>query len=484
MLNSKMTNGENFEKLLLKNFMHEPTQGQSKLIKQLTAFCFSEKENCVFLLKGYAGTGKTSIVGALVNTLPGFNMSYVLLAPTGRAAKVLSNYSRKPAFTIHKKIYKPKVDKEAGAALFVLQPNKHEQTIFIVDEASMIGDGSSLKDEAFAGNQSLLDDLMRYVAQGKNCKLLFIGDTAQLPPVGLEQSPALDLTYLKHAFPVTIHATELTEVMRQAEESGILTNATALRFAIKMHQEGIPKFKLSPFKDIIHINGNELIENLESAFRKFGEEGTMMICRSNKRANGYNQQIRNQILWRETELAEGDLLMVVKNNYYWLPEDAKADFIANGDIVQIKRIKKFSEKHGFRFADVTIKMLDYTDDSEFDVKLLLSTIQSEAPALTYTENNKLYQSVATEYSNEPNKSKRFLKIKADPFFNALQVKFAYAVTCHKAQGGQWPCVFIEQGYITEEMINTEFLRWLYTAVTRASEKLYLVNFTADFFHAD
>jgi exodeoxyribonuclease-5 len=210
----------------------------------------------------------------------------------------------------------------------------------------------------------------------------------------------------------------------------------------------------------------------------------MMICRSNKRANGYNQQIRNQILWRETELAEGDLLMVVKNNYYWLPEDAKADFIANGDIVQIKRIKKFNEKHGFRFADVTIKMLDYTDDSEFDVKLLLSTIQSEAPALTYTENNKLYQSVATEYSNEPNKSKRFLKIKADPFFNALQVKFAYAVTCHKAQGGQWPCVFIEQGYITEEMINTEFLRWLYTAVTRASEKLYLVNFTADFFHAD
>ena len=476
-----MTDKEKFEKLMLKNFVHEPTLGQAKLMKQLTAFAFSEKENCVFLLKGYAGTGKTSIVGALVNTLPTFKINYLLMAPTGRAAKVLSNYSRKPAFTIHKKIYKPKTDKESGGAQFILQPNKYEDTIFIVDEASMIGDGSSQKDEAFAGSRSLLDDLMTFTSQGKNCKLLFIGDTAQLPPVGLDQSPALNLEYLKTAFPVTIHATELTEVMRQAEESGILSNATSLRFAVKMEREGVPKFSLQGFKDITLVNGNDLMEALGDSFRKYGEEGTMMICRSNKRANSYNQQIRNQILWRETELAEGDLMMVVKNNYYWLPEEAKADFIANGDIVQLKRIKRFTDKHGFRFADVTVKMTDYTDDAEFDCKIILNTISSEAPALTYPENNKLYQSVATEYMNEPNKGKRFLKIKSDPFFNALQVKFAYAVTCHKAQGGQWPSVFVEQGYVTSEMINTEFLRWLYTAVTRASEKLYLVNFNAEFF---
>lgn len=479
-----MTDKENFEKQLLKNFVHEPTLGQSKLIKQLTAFAFSEKENCVFLLKGYAGTGKTSIIGALVNTLPGFSINYLLLAPTGRAAKVLSNYSRKPAFTIHKKIYTPKVDKESGGPMFVLQPNKYENTIFIVDEASMIGDGSASGDNPVAGNRSLLDDLMEFTMQGKKCKLLFIGDTAQLPPVGLDQSPALNLEYLRTAFPLTIHATELTEVMRQAEESGILSNATALRFSVKMERESIPKFSLNGFKDIVPVNGNDLMEVLGDAFRKYGEEGTMMICRSNKRANSYNQQIRNQILWRETELAEGDLMMVVKNNYYWLPEEAKADFIANGDIVQIKRIKRFSEKHGFRFADVTVKMTDYADDAEFDCKLLLSTIQSESPALTSFENNKLYQSVSADYMNETSKSKRFLKIKADPFFNALQVKFAYAVTCHKAQGGQWPCVIVEQGYITEEMVNTEFLRWLYTAITRASEKLYLLNFNSEFYASE
>ncbi len=477
-----MTEKESFEKLMLKNFVHEPTSGQSKLIKQLTSFSFSEKENCVFLLKGYAGTGKTSIIGALVNTLPKYKINYLLMAPTGRAAKVLSNYSHKPAFTIHKKIYKPKADKENGGASFVLQPNKYENTIFIVDEASMIGDGSgNLESTALAGSRSLLDDLMDFTIQGKNCKLLFIGDTAQLPPVGLDQSPALSLEYLKSAFPVTIHSTELTEVMRQAEESGILSNATSLRFAIKTNREEVPKFSLSGFKDMHQVQGNELMETLAEAFRKYGEEGTMMICRSNKRANSYNQQIRNQILWRETELAESDLMMVVKNNYYWLPEEAKADFIANGDIVQIKRIKKYTDKHGFRFADVTVKMTDYSDDQEFDCKLMLSTLNSESPALTYSENNKLYQSVSAEYMNEPNKGKRFLKIKSDPFFNALQVKFAYAVTCHKAQGGQWPCVFVEQGYLTKEMINTEFLRWLYTAITRASEKLYLLNFNSDFF---
>jgi exodeoxyribonuclease V len=476
-----MKDKENFEKLLLKNFVHEPTIGQSKLIKQLTAFAFSEKENCVFLLKGYAGTGKTSIVGALVNTLPSYKINYLLMAPTGRAAKVLSNYSHKPAFTIHKKIYKPKADKEGGGPQFVLQANKYENTIFIVDEASMIGDGSGTQDGQAIGSRSLLDDLMQFTMEGKNCKLLFIGDTAQLPPVGLDQSPALNLEYLKSSFPVTIHSTELTEVMRQAEESGILSNATLLRYAVKMQKEGIPKFSLENFSDIALINGNDLMETLGDSFRKYGEEGTMMICRSNKRANGYNQQIRNQLLWRETELAEGDLMMVVKNNYYWLPEEARADFIANGDIVQIKRIKRFTDKHGFRFADVTIKMTDYADDSEFDCKLILTTINSESPALTYSENNKLYQSVSEEYQNETNKTKRFLKIKSDPFFNALQVKFAYAVTCHKAQGGQWPCVFVEQGYLTEEMINTEFLRWLYTALTRASEKLYLVNFNPEFF---
>ncbi len=479
-----MTDKERFEKLLLKNFVHEPTLGQAKLIKQLTAFAFSEKDNCVFLLKGYAGTGKTSIVGALVNTLPTFKINYLLMAPTGRAAKVLSNYSRKSAFTVHKKIYKPKTDKENGGAMFVLQPNKYENTIFIVDESSMIGDGGSPQEGGVGTARSLLDDLLEFTISGKNCKLLFIGDTAQLPPVGLDQSPALNLDYLKSAFPVTIHALELTEVMRQAEESGILSNATALRYAIKVNKSEIPKISLSGFNDIYRVMGNDFMEHLASSFRKYGEEGTMVICRSNKRANSYNQQIRNQILWRETELAEGDLIMVVKNNYYWLPEEAKADFIANGDIVQLKRIKRFTDKHGFRFADVTLKMIDYADDAEFDCKVILNTIYSEAPALTYTENNKLYQSVLQEYQAETNKSKRFLKIKSDPFFNALQIKFAYAVTCHKAQGGQWPSVFVEQGYLTEDMINSEFLRWLYTAITRASDNLYLLNFNNEFFVED
>lgn len=471
---------EEFSKILLQSFPFETTTGQKVLFTKLSEFILNKNSDQIFVLKGYAGTGKTTTVRSLVQSLPALGGKTVLLAPTGRAAKVLSNYTGKQAFTVHKKIYYRKPDNDGGMA-FTLQQNLHTDTIFIVDEASMISNSGGLNTGGTFGGGSLLDDLISYVFNGNNCKLIFIGDTAQLPPVGLDVSPALDIDFLKASYYFQVDWHELTEVVRQTENSGILTNATKIRNQIKTQSDGKPHFEIDGFKDVVRLGGDELEDALNSAYSKYGAEDTMVICRSNKRANIFNQQIRARIRWQENEISTGDFMMVVKNNYFWLPEESKAGFIANGDIVELTSIGKIQEMHGFKFADVRIRMIDYPDEPELETRIILDTIMIESPSLSQEDNKRLYNSVSADYSDIADRRMRLKKVKEDGFFNALQVKFAYAVTCHKAQGGQWPCVFVEQGYLTDEMINTEYMRWLYTAVSRASEKLYLVNFNKDFF---
>jgi exodeoxyribonuclease-5 len=464
----------------LKQFPYQPTIGQEELISLLSGFIVSHDENNVFIIKGYAGTGKTTIVGAIVNALPEFKTKSVLLAPTGRAAKVLTNYSGKQAFTIHKKIYRIKSAKDDFFKIS-LSENLHKNTIFLVDEASMISDAGNANDGGLFSGRNLLDDLFEYIFCGGNCKLILIGDTAQLPPVKLEISPALDEKYLKATFDINIQVFEMKDVVRQSEESGVLMNATSLRKLITSDKGFSPKFNLSNFTDIKHINGAELGEALENSYSKYGKDETVVICRSNKRANIYNKQIRSNILYQENELSSGDNMMVVKNNYFWLPEESKAGFIANGDIIKINRVLRIQEMYGFRFADVIVSLIDYPDEPDLEVKLLLDTIDSENPALSYEENQRLFNTIMEDYTEIPNKGKRYLELKKNPFFNALQVKFAYSLTCHKSQGGQWKAVFVEQGYLTNDMIDISYLRWLYTAITRATEKLYLVNFNKEFF---
>jgi exodeoxyribonuclease V len=464
--------------LLSEAFKYEPTAGQQRAIDGLSAFISSGSNNALFILKGYAGTGKTTLISAMVKILPLFGIRPILLAPTGRAAKVLGHYSGRKAFTIHKMIYR-RASGTDGIEKFSKSPNLFANAIFIVDEASMIS-GFSTSDNMF--NQgNLLEDLLSYVREGENCKIVFIGDGAQLPPVGSAFSPALDAKYMQQNFSLDITSEELTDVVRQKNESGILENATNIRAKLLMEKIISPQFKLKGFSDIIRIDGTELEDALNLNYSKYGTEEAMVICRSNKRANIFNKQIRARILWKEEEISAGDLLMVVKNNYFWLPETSTAGFIANGDIVEILKVKGYQDIYGFRFADVSVKMIDYPDEPEMEVKLLLNTIDSDTPSLSQQENRQLYDQVSADYMHIVNKRERFLKLKKDPFFNALQVKFAYAVTCHKAQGGQWPCVFVEQGYLTAEMIDKEYLRWLYTAVTRATEKLYLVNFNETFY---
>lgn len=467
----------NFASVIRSQFPFEPTTGQQELINRIAAFVLHPDNERVFVLKGYAGTGKTSTVSALVKSLPAVRWKFSLLAPTGRAAKVLSEYTNWPAFTIHKRIYHARGE-GGGAGMFTLQQNKHTNTIFIVDEASMIGEGQA---DQQLHPHSLLEDLFQYVYDGDNCKLLLIGDSAQLPPVGMSESPALNVEYLKATFGVEVEHIELKEVMRQVLDSGVLYNATKLRVNIAEAQNAPPAFELEGYNDIIKVEGTDLIDLLEQSYRNVGQEETIIICRSNKRANIYNQQIRARILWREEELSSGDHLMVVKNNYFWLPEESKAGFIANGDRIEIVRIRKQYEMHGFRFADVEMRLLDYPEEPEISARVILDTLHSEAPALKREQQQALFESVMADYENLPTKRDKFLKLRSDPFFNALQVKYAYAVTCHKAQGGQWQSVFVEQGYLTPEMINTEYLRWLYTALTRTRDKAYLIGFKEEFF---
>jgi exodeoxyribonuclease-5 len=467
--------------LLRKNFPYEPTQDQAKLLGELAVFLTLgwRQANALFIIRGYAGTGKTTVVQSLVEVLPLIGKKTVLLAPTGRAAKVLANYTKRQANTIHRKIYLAHTNKD-GLINLKMQTNYHKHTLFIVDEASMIQHAMSAEGALFSA-RNLLDDLFQFVYSGENCRMLFIGDAAQLPPVGLDRSPALDIDFLKNAYHLSIDSVELTQVVRQASESGILVNATAIRQQVQEQKLTFPMFSVTGFPDIQRLSGSDLEEALNSAYSGRERENNAVICRSNKRANIYNREIRRRILFLEEEISTGDYLMVVKNNYFWLPEESTAGFIANGDIVELVRIRKIEEMYGFRFADVTIRFIDYPDEKELDVKIILDTLMSESAALPQSENNRLYQSVLEDYSEVTRKRERMDKVKTNPYFNALQVKFAYALTCHKTQGGQWDTVFIDQGYLNDKMLNVEFLRWLYTAVTRATKKLYLISFEERFF---
>ena len=464
-----------FHKELLKQFPHSPTIKQSKLLHLLSHFIFEEDKEALFLLKGYAGTGKTTTISTFVNSLLTAGKKAVLLAPTGRAAKVIAVYSKKKAFTIHKKIYFPKKQSN-GSVDFVLQPNKHRNTVFIVDEASMIPDGK--QNQQLFDTKSLLDDLISYVYSGHDCKLIFIGDTAQLPPVKLAVSPALEADTLQYEYHKNVTEIELDEVMRQHENSGILANATLLRSLI---QNDATNFKFDvAFPDIVRLeDGYDIEDAIVSAYDTNGVEDTAFIVRSNKRANQYNEQIRLQIRGQENIISAGDYIMIVKNNYYWLEESSAAGFIANGDICEVLKLFSVKELYGFKFAEVELRMIDYPEMQPFETVLLLDTLASESPSLTYEDSNKLYQAVKEDFAHET-KYKQFLAIKKNKYFNALQVKFSYAMTCHKSQGGQWKTVFIEHPYLPDG-VSKEYFRWLYTAITRAQEKLYLIGFKDDFF---
>jgi ATP-dependent exoDNAse (exonuclease V) alpha subunit len=471
-------NSSEFYSLVKSKFPFEPTLKQDIVLQQLSDFVFSNASNELYVLKGFAGTGKTTIIGTIVSNLWEVKKSAVLMAPTGRAAKVISNYSGKEAFTIHKKIYFPRKEK-GGAVKFVLQPNKHKKTIFIVDEASMIPDTPG--ESKLFENGSLLDDLIQFVYSGHQCKLLLIGDTAQLPPVKLDLSPALNENLLGLHYNKEVTKMELDEVVRQQQDSGILSNATILREALTDSVYESFKFNLHGFKDIVRlVDGYEIMDAINDAYSSLGNEETAIIVRSNKRANLYNEQIRSRILFNEHELTTGDYVMVVKNNYFWIKPTSEAGFIANGDIVEVLEIFHIKELYGFRFAEVKVRMVDYPRMRPFETVLMLDTISVEAPSLPYEDSNRLYQEVLKDYENETSKYRKFLKVKNNKYFNALQVKFSYAITCHKSQGGQWNTVFVEQPYLPNG-IDKEYLRWLYTAVTRAKEKLYLIGFKDDFF---
>ena len=466
-----------FKQQITQFFEHAPTVDQSRLIDELERFMKLKESHPLFLLKGYAGTGKTTVLGAFVKTLTHFKVKSRLLAPTGRAAKVLSARSSKEAFTIHKQIYRrnSKVDEFSG---MMLAPNLHTNTVFIVDEASMIGDHSLLTDGSVS-NRNLLDDLFEYVFSGKNCRLILLGDEGQLPPVGCDYSPALDANFLKNNyFALNITEFSLTEVLRQANESGILANATELR---SLDDDDHPQFQTKGYTDFVRLPGDEFQDALEAAYSFSGAEETIIITRSNKRANAYNNQIRARLLWYEEALCAGDCLMVVKNNYYWIDDQSKMGFIANGEALKVLRVKKVEELYGFEFARVIVKFSDYDELAELEVLVFMESLQVEAPSISRARLKELFFAIEQDYQHERNKKKRYELILKNPYFNALQVKYAYAITCHKSQGGQWEQVFIDQGFIEPESINKEYHRWLYTAVTRATEKLYLVNFTEDFF---
>ena len=461
---------------LIKNLGHIPTKGQKLVMDMLSEVVLDPGKNEIILLKGFAGTGKTTLIRSLVKVLGEFHLKSVLLAPTGRAAKVLSNIALKDAYTIHKKIYRQKSSKD-GFGKFVLEKNLHSNTLFIIDEASMISNHAF--DNSIFGSGRVLDDLIEFVYNDKRCKLLLIGDTAQLPPVGLEISPALDPLILE-GYGMKVREGFLDEVVRQSKNSGILYNATEIRKLLVKKSFEIPSVKLDNFTDITRLYGEYLVEELTSSYDREGIENSIVVVRSNKMANRYNQGIRNTILWREEEVSTGDFLMVVKNNYFWLQENESVGFIANGDIIEILKINGYQERYGFRFADMVLKLKDYAN-LEFEAKVLLDTIHVETASMSNEDNKKLFYSVLEDYSKENSRKKQFDGVRNDEFFNALQVKFGYAVTCHKAQGGQWKNVFVDQGFIREDMVNIEYLRWLYTAITRATSKLYLVNFSDKFF---
>jgi len=467
-------------------FGFAPTAEQEHAIEVFTRFMTDRHEQSLMILRGSAGTGKTTLAAALVRALCSLQQKIVLLAPTGRAAKVFSLYAGHPAYTIHRRIYRQKSMEGA----FNLNYNTAQDTLFIVDEASMVANATTVGDTPFANGQ-LLDDLIQFVFNGRNCRMMLIGDTAQLPPVGEEKSPALQ-TDIMRSYGLHVHQCDLNEVLRQSQESGILWNATMIRQLIT--HDGpmqMPVVRFEGFSDIRRMPGDELIESLASSYSHVGTDETMVITRSNKRANIYNQGIRNMVLGREEELCTGDLLMIVKNNYYWTANDDSAPkkphpdattanddsaptFLANGDRAIVRRVRHVEQLYGFRFAEVTMTFPDY-DDYQLTATVLLDTLTSEAPALTRQQQTQLYNQVMQDYADIPLKPDRLKKLREDRHYNALQIKFGYAATCHKAQGGQWAHVYVDQGYMTDDMLNTDYLHWLYTAFTRATEQLYLVN---------
>lgn len=464
-----------FEDLVRSNLPFQPNDDQENAIQKITSFIFAGDERAVFILRGYAGTGKTNLISALAKALPSVKWRSVLLSPTGRAAKVLSRYAQRPAQTIHKKIFRKQAGSD-GAVYFSLAENLHRNTLFMVDEASMIG--------ADSGDNSLfnhlLENLFEYVYSGENCRIILIGDTAQLPPVGSEESPALSPLYLRTAFHLNIHFFELTQVARQRLESGILLNATQLRLGIASEPFVFPK--LQPGPDLIRLPGGELEDTLNTCLSRYGEDNVIIVTRSNKQASLFNRSFRNRIRYYEEDLCAGDKIMVVKNNYFWLPETGtEAGFIANGDMAEILKITGREELYGFHFCDCVVRLTDYSNLPDQEVKLLTDSLYTDSPALSPADQKRLYEAVLEDVRDEPAKHVRAGYLRKSPWYNALQVKFSYAVTCHKSQGGQWPVVFIDQGYLTDEQIGKGYLRWLYTAITRATEKVYLINFNERFF---
>ena len=459
---------------LLKAFRHQPTDDQLSVIRALSRFLASPDSRQVFLLKGYAGTGKTSLIQAIVHGTYSSKMKIALLAPTGRAAKVISQYTKRSASTIHRHIYRVKSGK-GNTPGFVLKENKSTNTIFVVDEASMIGSGSGLLER-----NSLLSDLLSYIRSGANCKLILVGDIGQLPPVGSDFSPALDSEYLRAHFDLDPVEFTMTTVMRQDQSSQVLTNATSIRD--QQRNENFIKPNLVEGREVKRLSESYDVEDaLNDSYRLAGREGTIIIVRSNKRANLYNQQIRMRILWQEDRISTGDLLMVVKNNYFWLPDGSKAGFIANGDILELLEIFEIKSLYGFEFARVKVKMIDYPDQEAFETIVNLNVLELESASLSWEETGKLFQAVEEDYMHISQKRKRLKQVKEDPFFNALQIKFAYAITCHKSQGGQWENVFVEKPWYPEDQLKMDDLRWLYTSFTRAQKSLYLLGFDDDFF---
>ena len=456
---------------ILQTFGLVPTTEQEHALDVFATFMLDRQEQTVMILRGCAGTGKTTLAGAIVKALARLQQKMILLAPTGRAAKVFSLNAGHAAYTIHRRIYR---QKSAGdLSSFSLNDNLNRDTLFIVDEASMIAN-EGFQESAF-GSGRLLDDLMQFVYNGMNCRMMLIGDKAQLPPVGEEESPAL-MTSVLRSYGMKVYECDLNQVLRQSEDSGILWNATRIRGGEMM----LPQIRLKGFRDVQVVTGDELIESLATSYSRVGMDETIVVTRSNKRANIYNQGIRNTVLDREDELCRGDQLMIVKNNYYWIEEsgdrsqETGVGFIANGDIAVVQRVRHVHEQYGFRFAEVTLLFPDY-DDYELTATVILDSLMTEAPALTREQQQHLYEAVLEDYAWVVNKTDRIKKLKTDPYYNALQIKFAYAVTCHKAQGGQWAHVYLDQGYMTDDMLTPDYIHWLYTAFTRATEKLFLVN---------
>jgi exodeoxyribonuclease-5 len=460
--------------LIRRNFPHEATKGQEDFFHQMDAFLapgFNRK--ATFLLRGYAGTGKTSVISALVKSLPKLNYRSLMLAPTGRAAKVMMAYSGKGGYTIHKIIYKPKGDMGSVGLGFELLKNYYKDTIFIVDEASMLADDGG-------SGANLLMDLLQFVFQQDSNRLILIGDTAQLPPVGSKNSPALDKNYLIHHYSLDVLEAELAEVMRQQWDSGILYNATRLRNEV-VKEKPVIAFHSKKFTDFYKMTGEKLEEGLRYAYKKFGVENTIIITRSNKIAVQYNQYIRRTLLFYEEEISAGDILMIVRNNYTYMADSDKVDFLANGDFAEIRKIRSFEEVYGLRFATVELKLIDYPEAPSFEAKIILDTLYSNSPALDADQSRDLFKFVSEDYADINSKKERMDYIRKDSYLNALQVKFAYALTCHKSQGGQWEAVFVDQGYLSEEQLDKEYIRWLYTAMTRATKELFMLNFNPNFY---